>query len=134
MRRILVVAILLVAAACGRSTQRSDAPAQGRAQNLVRARSAIPGQYVVVLADSVAVSDLAAKAAALAAAHHGTILYVYGAALNGFAASMSAADALALAAEPEVRFVEEDGRVRSAAAVGGAGGGTPPATPPPAPA
>src|SRR6266545_4588368 len=116
MRRILVVAILLVAAACGRSTQRSDAPAQGRAQNLVRARSAIPGQYVVVLADSVAVSDLAAKAAALAAAHHGTILYVYGAALNGFAASMSAADALALAAEPEVRFdhVELAGRATAA--------------------
>ncbi len=117
MRRHL--AVLLVVAACGRET-RSPEVLPDRSEKLVRARAAIPGQYVVVLDGSVAVSGLEARAAELASRHHATVLHVYGAALNGFAAAMSATDALALAAEPDVRWVEEDGRVRAAAAPGGA--------------
>lgn len=129
MRRTLI--ILLLAAACGRSTDRPDEPGQTRSDKLVTALSAIPGQYVVVLVDPVAAAELGAKAGELAARHHGTVLHVYGAVLNGFAVSMAAPDALALAEEPEVRFVEEDGRVRGAAAVGGAGSTTvPPSTQP----
>ncbi|MGB8933461.1 MAG: S8 family serine peptidase, partial [Anaeromyxobacteraceae bacterium] len=122
MRRTLI--ILLLAAACGRSTDRPAEPGQTRSGKLVTARSAIPGQYVVVLDDSVAAADLDVKAGALAASHKGTVLHVYGAVLNGFAVSMDAPDALALAGEPEVRFVEEDGLVRGAATAGGGAGST----------
>lgn len=127
MRRYL--AVLLVAAACSRSTNRQDAPVEGRSEKLIRARSAIPGQYVVVLDASVAAADLEAKAAELAARHGGSVLHVYGAALNGFAVAISSRGALALAAEEDVRFVEEDGRV-SIAAAGDGGGGDPAPTPP----
>jgi subtilisin family serine protease len=130
MRRYL--AVLLVAAACSRATrQQQDPPAETRSDKLIRARSAISGQYVVVLDGSVAAADLAAKAGELAGRHGGSVLHVYGAALNGFAVAMSARDALALAAEPDVRFVEEDGRVRVAATADGGAVGTA-VSPPPA--
>ncbi len=123
MRRYL--AILLVAAACSRATrQQHDAPAETRSDKLIRARSPIPGQNVVILDGSVAAADLAAEAGELAGKHGGSVLHVYGAALNGFAVTMSARDALALAAEPDVRFVEEDGRVWVAATAGGGAAGT----------
>ncbi|WP_242360263.1 MULTISPECIES: Ig-like domain-containing protein [Anaeromyxobacter] len=113
MRRAITLALVLLAAACSRGA-RQDAPA-GRTDKLVRARSAVSGQYLVVLDDAVAPADLAAAAADLARRHHASVLHVYGAALHGFAIRASASDAQALALETRVRFVEEDGRVRAAA-------------------
>ena len=65
----------------------------------------IPGQYIVVLrAGGVA----ATSAPGVAARYNAQVDRVYSAALNGFAARMSAADAARLAADPAVAYVEQD--------------------------
>jgi subtilisin family serine protease len=74
---------------------------------------AIPNQYIVVLdVDATGVADnralAATEAVSLTTAFGGAIREVYGHALNGFAAEMSAEEALKLSEDPRVAFVEED--------------------------
>jgi subtilisin family serine protease len=68
--------------------------------------AAIPGQYVVVLKDSV--SDPGAVAAAEGKAYGFKARFVYGHALKGYAASFSAATASALATNPSVAYIAPD--------------------------
>lgn len=72
----------------------------------------IPDQYIVVLND--AVGDVDAVVAKLAGKHKGKLKHTYAAALKGFAAELSSGDAAALAAEPEVAYVEQDQVVHAA--------------------
>lgn len=71
----------------------------------------IPNQYVVVLKEDVPAQDVAALAADLGRAHRGTTRHVYTHALKGFSARMSEAAAEALARNPRVEYVIEDGEV-----------------------
>ncbi len=120
--RIRLAALLCLAAvaACHKSTEQASAPAPTRSDKLVRVRNALPGQYVVVVVDSVPTEQLAATAADLARRYKGSVLQVYGAALHGFALTIPSASAFALAEEPAVRYVEEDGRMRVAGALAAA--------------
>jgi len=80
------------------------------------APGAIAGSYIAVLkADAVGFAGSAAarsavpdRAAALAGRYGGTVNTVYSAALTGFSARMTAAQAQRLAADPTVAWVEQD--------------------------
>ncbi|WBB61229.1 PKD domain-containing protein [Streptomyces sp. WMMC500] len=83
------------------------------------APEAIKGSYIVVLdgAPSKAPSaqaSVAAKADALTDRFGGEVGYVYAAALRGFSVEMSAAQAKRLAADPAVRYVEQNAKVEAA--------------------
>lgn len=96
----------------------------GPGVKLLRSAKAIPGEYVVVLKGQ-ASAQLSASAVAavdasinsLAAKHNAAVKFRYTAALLGFSAKMTEADALALAADPSVAFVEENGVVQASAVV-----------------
>jgi subtilisin family serine protease len=97
--RIVAAAALVIAAAC-RDATRPD-------QSVAAAQSnPVPGEYIVVFQPAVA--DPAALAAQLVRANGGTLRYTYTSALKGFAATLPAAAAAALARNPLVAYVEQD--------------------------
>ncbi|MCU0625218.1 MAG: S8 family peptidase, partial [Gemmatimonadaceae bacterium] len=110
---------LPVLAACAdeRATPAApDAPVNFRAARGEGAQP-IPGQYIVVLreddaevsaASAAGEEGMRAMAERLSTSHHGSVQHVYSAALRGFSARMSAADARELARDPHVALVEED--------------------------
>ncbi len=72
-----------------------------------KAKNKINGQYIIVLEDRY--DDVAGIADELSVKHRGKIKHLYDKALKGFAAEISDADASALADDPRVKYVEEDG-------------------------
>jgi subtilisin family serine protease len=79
------------------------------AQEVHTPERAIPGRYIVVLDDQqVARGNVRALADALARQHGGRVARVYEHAIRGFAATMSATGAAALARNPRVRYIEQD--------------------------
>ena len=70
---------------------------------------AIPGQYIVVLRDSV--TDPAAAARDLSRRHGFTVLHVYEHAIKGFAAQIPTAALAGIARDPRVEFISEDREV-----------------------
>jgi serine protease len=79
------------------------------AQEVQTPERAIPGQYIVVLDDrQVARGDVPQVADALARQHGGRLARVYNRAIRGFAITVSATGAAALARHPRVRYVEQD--------------------------
>jgi subtilisin family serine protease len=74
-----------------------------------KAKNKIQNQYIVVLEDRS--DDVASIADELSVKHRGKIKHLYDKALKGFAAEISDADAAALADDPRVKYVEEDGVV-----------------------
>jgi subtilisin family serine protease len=107
---------LAVCLACSRAHQ--DAPSTAtstRSAKLVQVARPIAGQYVVVLDGSVAAADVPKTAASLVKRYGGTVVRTYGTVLRGFAARLSADQARRLADDPAVKFVEEDGAVKTAA-------------------
>lgn len=83
------------------------APATGTVQGAGDA-TAIAGRYIVVLKSG---ADVDGTADALVAKYGGTVTDAYTASLKGFAASMSAAGAARLAADPRVASVQQDQKV-----------------------
>ena len=79
-----------------------DAPTFARAVD----GDAIPDRYIVTFTGDV--SDVPGLTRRLAAAHGASVRYVYGTAVRGFAARMSAGAAEALARNPQVARVEQD--------------------------
>ena len=106
--RALVAAGILGLTACQDSLEPvapRPAPQLPLMAQRAEARS-IPGRYIVVFRNDVPnPSDLAT---ALARAYGGTVQYTYGAAIKGFAAALPEQAVAALAANPNVAFVEQD--------------------------
>jgi subtilisin family serine protease len=125
-RNAVLTAALAVLAACGPSPDELTGPAPELAttrSKLVRAAQAVPGHYIVVLdtsAGSLSASSVPTLAAQLASAHGGSVTRTYGHVLKGFAVRMNEKQALALAADPRVKYVEEDGVVHAGATQTGA--------------
>jgi subtilisin family serine protease len=84
-----------------------------------KAKNKVEGQYIVVLEGRYA-ADAAAISDELVTKHRGRMKHFYDKALKGFAAEMSEADALALADDHRVAYVEEDGVVQLVATQTGA--------------
>ena len=95
-------------AACSDQAPTPVAPVQvSQARQGGSDREVVPGRYIVVFDD--AVSDVSARARALVAAHGGSLVFTYTAALKGFAVSgLADAAAAAIGAAPGVRYVEQD--------------------------
>jgi subtilisin family serine protease len=108
--RIVVLAAVAISAAC---TSSRESPAQegGRSARFLLAANAIPDRYVVVLNDGV--DGVPSVADAMVAGGGGSLRHVYQRGLKGFSATLPRAAALALAADPRVRWVEEDGPVHA---------------------
>ena len=107
----------LVAVVLGGTLAAAAARAEGPVR---RVAQPIRGAYVVVLKDgaaargsgATAVPSVPAVAGELARVHGAAVERVFEHALRGFSARMTAARAAALAADPRVDYVEEDGEVR----------------------
>ncbi|MDV3221822.1 S8 family peptidase [Intrasporangium sp.] len=95
----------------------TGAAATASADPIVGANSpdAIEGEYVVVFKNqgqSIAANNRSATA--MAAKHGGRVKHTYGAVIDGYAATMTEAQALAVAADPAVERVEQAYRVEIA--------------------
>lgn len=75
-------------------------------QDISAAKTTVPGEYIVVFRPTV--SNPAALAAQLVQAQRGTLRFTYTSAIKGFAATLPAAGAAALARNPLVAYVEPD--------------------------
>src|SRR5215203_2759777 len=75
-----------------------------------RAASVIPDRYIVVFRDDV--SDAPGLARQLAQSHGGKLHYTYQHVIKGFAATLPAGAVQALQRNPNVKYVENDGRVQ----------------------
>ncbi|HEX6912879.1 MAG TPA: S8 family serine peptidase, partial [Longimicrobium sp.] len=115
MRRALALAAaaLTLAACQDASGPAALVQAPGTAPLLSAGARAVPGQYVVVLAEGADPRSVAAVAGVQPR-------YVYTAAVNGFAAALNAGQLTALRANPRVAYVEEDAVVSLAATQTGA--------------
>ena len=80
------------------------------AQNIRRHPGSIPNQYIVVLATA---DDSEAVGLETQSLYAGRLEHVYRKALNGFAIRLTPAAAAALARDPRVKYVEEDGVVQA---------------------
>ncbi|MDQ1430638.1 MAG: hypothetical protein QOF40_1240, partial [Actinomycetota bacterium] len=108
----IVVLVALILGAFGLAPGAAHA-AENHQDNsrVVPAREPVPDQYIVTLRGNN--GSTPATADNLARRHSGQVLKVYEHALDGFAVRMSADDAQALAADPEVASVEQDGFVHT---------------------
>jgi subtilisin family serine protease len=103
------IAVLLLGAVALAAAAQAGGPVRRVAQP-------IRDEYVVVLkpgaAAAVAGANVTSLAADIAHRHGAAVERVFQHALRGFAARMTAAQAAAMAADPRVDYVEEDGAVR----------------------
>jgi serine protease len=90
--------------------------------HFVRAVTPIANRYIVVLRDDAGfkAQDFDATQTQLVASYRASVVQSYRHALKGFVAEMSEADALALADDPMVAFVQEDGVVHMTTTQSGA--------------
>ncbi len=119
LRRFAQVLLLsAAAAACGTdgrelpTQQRAEprASADGLAPLLSAGADSLSGRYIVVM--NPGADDAAATAARDVAAHGGTVHHTYGAALDGFAATLTPDAVEALRRDPRVQYVAQDGMAR----------------------
>ena len=106
-----VVALALLAALAGCESMSDPAQQTPDPGNRTAAVESVPGQYIVVLQNSVA--DPTTVATALVTAAGGSLLHVYTSALKGFAARLSPSAAVALQSNPLVTYVEADQVMRA---------------------
>jgi len=104
-RTAALAAMLIVGAVACRDVTRPE-------QEVSAGRSGpVPGEYIVVFRQTV--TNPAALAAQLVQSHGGTLRFTYTSALKGFAATLPAAAAQALARNPLVAYVEADQTYRA---------------------
>ena len=105
MRRVALLAIVLVAAGCADAVA---PPGAGITPHLAKAGSgeAIPGQYIVVFKDAVGDAETLSKGKV--GTHAGKLKHAYKSVLKGFAAELSDEAVAALAADPDVAYIEVD--------------------------
>ncbi|MGW4465872.1 S8 family peptidase [Micromonospora sp. NPDC004704] len=115
-RLALGIFVAAATAAVATTTPAAAAPATGEVR-LAGSPNAVAGSYIVVLKDGAvgaaagtarAATAVPTKAGELADKYGGSVAQVYGAALNGFEARLSAKAAQRLAAHPDVAYVEQD--------------------------
>jgi len=105
--------------ACGGDT--SDVGGELAATpKLIAVPDATPDRYIVVLDSTLDPTSIATDANQLVQKHGGRVRFTYQTVLHGFAVEMTAEQAQALAQEPSVRYVEQDGRVYASAVQSGA--------------
>lgn len=94
-----------------------EGPTGAPTTKLVRQAGAVPNRYIVVMKSgrARAQADLGSAIARLATTHAAEVQARYTTALEGFVAEMSDAAAEALAADPDVAWVEEDAVVHTTA-------------------
>ena len=97
---LLVMAVVLLLSVSG---------AAGATAKVAPASGVIPGQYIVVFKDTV--SNPGDTASDMARKHGLGLLYIYGYAIKGYAATIPAARLDAVKADPRVLFVSEDREV-----------------------
>ena len=102
MKRIVAALIALIAVPLLAGGPKKDV-------GIKHARKQIPNSYIVVFEDRV--TDPAAVASELTNLHGGRAKHIYDKALKGFAVELPEAAALLVAADPRVKYVEEDGVV-----------------------
>ncbi|MFM9372215.1 S8 family peptidase [Streptomyces sp. Da 82-17] len=107
---VTALAAGLLAAAPAQSADRSGAAPDLR---LAPAATAVSGSWIVVL-DDTPKSAVGAAAQDLAERYDGALGQVYRNAVRGFSVKMGKAEALRLAADPRVAYVEQDAEVRLA--------------------
>ncbi|GLZ37820.1 hypothetical protein Acsp05_14450 [Actinokineospora sp. NBRC 105648] len=86
--------------------------AQGQVR-LADSPNAIADSYIVVLKDTARTADVTSQATGLATRYGAEVKRTYDTALNGFAATMSADEARALAADGSVAYVQANQRFRA---------------------
>jgi subtilisin family serine protease len=100
---------------CSGGGKSSSAAAPAGAERIARVEQPIPDRYLVVLAPGDAAADAAAVATSVAKDHGATVLSVYQHALRGFSMRAGLSAAAAVALDPRVERVEQDGVARAAA-------------------
>lgn len=110
----LLLAIVFIAMATAPWESSAQDKRNGRAEqrNTTKFRKVekpILDQYIVVFKDAVPAAEVSSRAASLVLARGGFVRHIYKSALKGFAATMSAKEAIALSLDPTVDYVEEDG-------------------------
>ncbi|MEH1014169.1 S8 family serine peptidase, partial [Micromonospora sp. CPCC 206060] len=103
----LGVATTAVAAAVAFGSPATAAPAEGQILQAGGA-TAVTESYIVVFKDTVGRTGVAGKARDLAGRHGGSVARTYSNALLGFEAKLSEAQARRLAADPSVRYVQQN--------------------------
>lgn len=107
-RRTAILGLAAVSAAALALGTTGVAAAEGQVLGADRA-DAVPGSYIVALRDSASPRALSASTAdALVGKYGGQVRTTWQHALNGFHATMSAAQARRVAADPRVDFVQAD--------------------------
>ncbi|HZM78882.1 MAG TPA: S8 family peptidase [Candidatus Limnocylindrales bacterium] len=104
--RLLAIGVAAVTFAAFSGTQAAAAP-----EGVILAANsptAITGSYIVVLNDVVAAADVSTSAVGLASQYGATVKETWQDALKGFHANMSASQARKMAADPSVKYVEQD--------------------------
>jgi len=110
MRRLLslFVAVVFCALSLSPAPVRGQGQAPAAPSKLRRVRNPILNQYIVVLNDDVASSNVSAVASEMGRAHGGSLRFVYTRALKGFSVELPEAAAVRLSRDPRVAFVEEN--------------------------
>jgi len=117
-RRLLTLACGLAAATVTALGGLAATPASAATGNILSVPGArtVPGSYIVILKDNVtARSATPQTATALTQQYGGSVRSTWTAALHGFSARMSEAQARRLAADPRVSYVQADAEVHALA-------------------
>lgn len=110
---LVMIALPVPAAAQAPASRTDEGPAGGERGDgrIIAVDDAIPGRYVVTLADTPR-ALVRATVADVASEYDAEVDHTYRHALRGFSAELTEADALALSEDPRVASVEEDAVVR----------------------
>ncbi|HYH99951.1 S8 family serine peptidase, partial [Hyalangium sp.] len=123
-RRAVALLAFLALAACGSGSEEAAQESSPFTTHgkFLRVERAVPSEYIVVFNEvpGFSVERISATAEALAASHGGQVLMTYGHALQGYWAKMTEQQALALAADPQVKYVQENSFVSLRATQSGA--------------
>jgi hypothetical protein len=104
-----IIVMLSLSAGCADAPLAGDQPAR-----YLQSERPVPGRYIVALADtSRAARRVARSDDDLVPRYGGAVLHAYRHAFAGYAAELTREQALALAMDPDVAFVEEDGWVET---------------------
>lgn len=106
--RMLALGVAALTFTAFSGTQAGAAPVPEGVILAANSPTAISGSYIVVLHDVTAAADVSASATALASRYGASVQETWQDALKGFHAYMSASQARKLAADPSVKYVEQD--------------------------